>query len=227
MYAEEIVPAVARMVDAMEKWSGSGEPNHVGYSLAQDTDKHCFDYMAQFPGRVKRFNDAMTLFSHGPGYGPDALIDYFSTNCLTRGTFVDVGGSHGAFSIPIVRKFPALRAIVQDRVHVTETGQKQVPGDVMNRLKFMPHDFFQGQTVIADVYLLRWILHDWSDTYCLKILRALIPALRPGARVLIHEWIAPEPHQAPPHEQSSVRYVKHPYRCLVMLIAVLVFLICI
>jgi hypothetical protein len=25
-------------------------------------------------------------------------------------------------------------------------------------------------------YFLRWILHDWSDKYALKILRALIPA---------------------------------------------------
>ncbi|KAF2258862.1 sterigmatocystin 8-O-methyltransferase precursor [Lojkania enalia] len=205
MYAEEILPAATRMVDAMEKWPGSGEPNHAGYSLANDTDKHCFDYMSQFPGRVERFSNAMTLFSLGPGYGPEALLHYFSSNHLTDGTLIDVGGSHGAFSIPLVQKFPNLRAIVQDRPEVVETSRKNVPEEVKDRVEFMPHDFFKVQPVKANIYLLRWVLHDWSDQYCLKILRALIPALQPGARILVHEWIVPEPHQSSLHIQGSMR----------------------
>lgn len=207
MYAEEILPAATRMVDAMERWPKSGEPNHVGYSLANGTSEHCFDYMARDPARAERFSDAMTLFSSGPGYGPDALLDYFSTNRLMEGTLVDIGGSHGAYSIPLVRKFPNLRGIVQDRPEVVDLGSKNVPDDIADRFEYMSHDFFDDQCVKADVYLLRWVLHDWSDQYCVKILRALIPALRPRSRILIHEWIMPEPHCSSPHEQVSMRYV--------------------
>ncbi|KAH8726602.1 O-methyltransferase-domain-containing protein [Phaeosphaeriaceae sp. PMI808] len=205
MYTQEILPATARMTDAMEKWPESEEPNHVGYSLANGTSEHFFDYIAHDPARAKRFSDAMTLFSTGPGYGPDTLLDYFSTNQLTEGTLVDIGGSHGAYSIPLVRKFSKLRCIVQDRPEVVEIGSKNVPNDVANRFEFMAHDFFDEQCVKAEVYLLRWVLHDWSDQYCFKILRALIPALRPGSRILIHEWIVPEPHHSSLPAQVSIR----------------------
>jgi hypothetical protein len=33
---------------------------------------------------------------------------------------------------------------------------------------------------------------NWSDKYCVKILKALIPALAPGARVLIMDAVLPE-----------------------------------
>lgn len=205
MYATEMLPAAARMVDAMEKWPGSGEPQHVGYALANGTSQHCFEYMAKIPARAERFSDAMSLFSAGPGYGPEGLVEYFAANNLTEGTFVDVGGSHGAFSIPLIRAFPKLRGTVQDRSEVVEVAAKSAPEDVSERLEFMAHDFFDEQPVPTDVYLLRWILHDWSDQYCVKILRALVPALRSGSRILIHEWIVPEPHSSAIHEQISLR----------------------
>jgi len=50
----------------------------------------------------------------------------------------------------------------------------------------MAHDFITEQPVRgADVYLLRWILHNWSDKYSTQILRNLVPALKPGAKVVI------------------------------------------
>ena len=56
----------------------------------------------------------------------------------------------------------------------------------------MEHDFFEEQPVKgADVYLLRWVLHDWSDSYAVRILRALIPALNKGARVILNETVLP------------------------------------
>lgn len=63
-----------------------------------------------------------------------------------------------------------------------------------SRVKFMPYDFFTEQPVKhADVYLFRWIFHDWSDLYCLRILRNLIPALKNGALVLVSDNVLPEP----------------------------------
>lgn len=47
----------------------------------------------------------------------------------------------------------------------------------------------------ADVYLLRWVMHDWSDKYCVKILQALVPALKKGARVLVNDICISEPCQ--------------------------------
>ncbi len=119
---------------------------------------------------------------------------------------VDVGGSHGSISIAIARSFPSLHFIVQDRPQVVQEGEAKLPADLQDRVTFMEHDFFNEQPVkYADIYLLRWILHDWSDAYAVRILRALVPALKPGARVLICEQVLPEPETLSPYQARGLR----------------------
>ena len=43
--------------------------------------------------------------------------------------------------------------------------------------------------VNADLYLIKLILHDWPDHECVEILRALRPALKPGAKVLFIDYV--------------------------------------
>ena len=57
----------------------------------------------------------------------------------------------------------------------------------------MTHNFFDEQPVKgADIYFFRYIFHDWPESYGVKILRALIPALKIGSKVVIHEFAIPE-----------------------------------
>lgn len=70
----------------------------------------------------------------------------------------------------------------------------------------MVHDIFEEQPVHgADAYLFRWILHNWPDKYCVKALRALIPALKPGARVLIAEFVMPPSGVVPNELERKIR----------------------
>ncbi|ORY14243.1 O-methyltransferase-domain-containing protein [Clohesyomyces aquaticus] len=208
MTGRETMPASLKMVDAMEKWPGSGEPNESGYNLANDTTDSCWEYMPKFPNRSQTFADAMSVFTAGSAYGPEALISYFSTNQIFHGTVVDIGGSHGSVSIPIIQKYPGLNCIIQDLPSVVDVAKNNVPPDVRSRVQYMAHDFFSSQPVEdADVYLFRWILHDWADQYASKILRALIPALKKGARILIHEYVVPEPGKGSVNSQLSFRWM--------------------
>lgn len=69
-----------------------------------------------------------------------------------------------------------------------------MPEDVKARISGMEHDFLTPQPVKgADIYLFRWILHDWSDKYCVKILQSLIPALKKGAKIIINDICIPPP----------------------------------
>lgn len=43
--------------------------------------------------------------------------------------------------------------------------------------------------VHADLYLIKLILHDWPDKECVEILRALRPALKPGAKILFVDYV--------------------------------------
>ena len=72
----------------------------------------------------------------------------------------------------------------------------------------MPYDFFTEQPVKdADVYLFRWIFHNWSDGYCINILRNLIPALKNGAMVVINDHCLPEPGTMGQWQEEKLRYV--------------------
>lgn len=76
---------------------------------------------------------------------------------------------------------------MQDLPEVIERAPEVADG---SNVSFMAHDFFVPQSVTgADAYLFRWILHNWSDKYCVRILRALVPALKPGARIILNEHI--------------------------------------
>ena len=50
---------------------------------------------------------------------------------------------------------------------------------------------------VADVYLLKHSLHDWSDEECQSILSIIRKSAKPESRLLIYEWVVPghnEPH---------------------------------
>ena len=69
-----------------------------------------------------------------------------------------------------------------------------LPEDVKERVTLLEHDFFETRPVHeADAYLFRFVAHNWSDEYCLRILRALVPVLRPGKKVVVNDHCMPEP----------------------------------
>ncbi len=124
------------------------------------------------------------------------LIDNFDFGSIGHGIIVDVGGSHGQVSIEIARKHPNVKCIIQDLADTIAGLESRVPEDLKNRISGMEHDFLTPQPIGgADIYLLRWILHDWSDKYCVKILHSLTPALRKGAKVVINDICIPQPGQ--------------------------------
>jgi len=148
----------------------------------------------------------MSLFNIGEGYEPVHLLNNYPWKELGTATVVDIGGSHGEVSIALAQRFPSLHCIVQDRPEVIAHERATVSPELADRVTFMAHDFFTEQPVKdADVYLLRWILHDWSDKYAVEILRALIPALKNGSKVLINEFVVPEPGTVPPYVERTTR----------------------
>jgi predicted O-methyltransferase YrrM len=125
-----------------------------------------------------------------PGNSPSHLLQAFPWGELGAATVVDVGGADGYVSMLLAQSFPQLQITVEDLPHISQEGK--VPLPLKERVQFKAQDFFHEQNVKgADVYLLRWVLHDWPDKQAIQILRALVPALKSGARVLINDNVAP------------------------------------
>jgi hypothetical protein len=164
------------------------------------------EFLGNEPERAKRFAEAMSLFNNSPGMETKYVVDHYDWTSSTDGpiTVVDVGGSHGDVAISLARKYSNTTCIVQDLPEVIASAK--IPDGLEKQLSFMGHDFFKEQPVKnADVYFFKWILHDWSDKYCIKILKALIPAMKQGARVVINEFILPEPGAVPLNQESTLR----------------------
>jgi hypothetical protein len=149
----------------------------------------------------------MQLFHSGPGLELRHVLESFDWASL-GGVIVDVGGNHGTVSQALVDRFPNLRCIVQDRTEVVEEGCLKLAPELAAKVEFMAHDFFTEQPVKdADAYYFRWIFHDWSDKYAIRILRSLIPALKVGARVLINDSVLPEPGSISSYRERKMRSV--------------------
>ncbi|KAL9123433.1 MAG: hypothetical protein Q9187_000003 [Circinaria calcarea] len=177
-----------------------------GFNIAFDTQEPLFTVLAKNPSRAQRFAEAMSYFSTGGGYEPQYLLDNYPWASLGKATVVDVGGSYGSVSIALAQQFPSLRCVVQDRPEVVVDGPARIPPELTDRVSFQPHDFFTDQPIKgADIYFFRWIFHDWSDKYSIKILRCLIPALKRGARIVINEYLLPEPGVLSAYTERGLR----------------------
>ncbi|KAK7295465.1 hypothetical protein RJT34_18374 [Clitoria ternatea] len=78
-------------------------------------------------------------------------------------SIVDVGGGTGATAKIISDAFPHLKFIVFDRPQVVGN----LPGT--NTLTYVGGDMFKSIPE-ADAVILKWILHNWTDKDCIKIL---------------------------------------------------------
>ncbi|EIM79956.1 S-adenosyl-L-methionine-dependent methyltransferase [Stereum hirsutum FP-91666 SS1] len=86
---------------------------------------------------------------------------------------VDVGAGVGAVPLALAKSYPSLKIVVQDRDTVTAQANGELPEAVRSgRVKLQGHDFYTPQPVKgASVFLLKQILHDWSDSYAITILK--------------------------------------------------------
>ena len=108
-----------------------------------------------------------------------------------------------------IQKFPKLNCIVQDiSSDMLAVGQKDLDDAVAKRITFMQHDFFAPQLVDASAYLLRQVVHNWNDDDCVRLFRALVPALercRAGTPILINDIVLPALDEKTASEEYGLR----------------------
>lgn len=148
----------------------------------------------------------MQALSEEPAFGSEELIASYDWQKFENKLLVDVGGSHGLQSQAIAQHVPTIRCVVQDLPDTIAHGRTLLPENLAPRVELSEHDFFKPQLVHgADAYLLRFILHDWSDENAQLIIQALIPALKAESRILIQEQVLPEWNELSKYQERSSR----------------------
>jgi ubiquinone/menaquinone biosynthesis C-methylase UbiE len=108
------------------------------------------------------------------------------------GTVCDVGGGQGVLLAAILEARPRLRGIIVD--HPTVLAQAQIylqERGLLDRVELVPGDLMTGVAAQADLYLLKWVLHDWDDATGERIVRTVARSMPPGARLLVIEGDLP------------------------------------
>ncbi|EPS38464.1 hypothetical protein H072_7779 [Dactylellina haptotyla CBS 200.50] len=213
---EDLAPAATKVVEALEKAPDSYATQDAPFAFTQD-GKGFFEYFGVYPEKAQRFGVSMSLFSTSQGFTVDFLAKGYDWNKLPKdATIVDVGGATGFVSQEIAKDHPDFKFIVQDKAVLSlQTGEASIDPALKPRFEYREHDFLTPQPVVgADVYLIRWCLHDWPDKEAVLILKSLVPGLRHGSRVVVNELCLPEPNTLNPWQDRRVRMLD-----IVMLVA--------
>ncbi|XP_072991637.1 trans-resveratrol di-O-methyltransferase-like [Typha latifolia] len=144
-----------------------------------------FDFWTMLGRNVeagRSFNDAMASDTR---FTMDILVK--DNGEVFRGlkSLVDVGGGVGDTCRAIAKAFPEIKCTVLDLPQVI--GDMKEDGNV----EFVAGNAFE-YVPPADAVLLKWILHDWSDDDCVKILRRCkeaIPSKEKGGKLILLETV--------------------------------------
>ncbi|KAK8230749.1 O-methyltransferase-domain-containing protein [Phyllosticta capitalensis] len=198
--AQDLVKFHTRALDAIEKWPAVSEPTECGFSLAYQSKDPLFLHFEKNPEIAMRAGKAFRAVHNTTDDG-----SIWQEIDRPGAVMVDVGGGHGHIAMAIARATRHLKCVVEDLPGTVEITKKEIPPELEGRVQCQAQDFFtEQQWKGADVYFFSKIMHDWSDAYCIKILRNLIPAMKEGSTVVVNEWLVPEQARA----ENAQRFIR-------------------
>lgn len=100
-------------------------------------------------------------------------------------TLVDVGGGEGELLLGLLEELPRAQGVLFDLPHVVEGL------DLGGRCRVESGSFLEAIPPGHDLYLLKHVLHNWSDDDAVKILKVCAEALRPETTLLVLEHLLP------------------------------------
>ncbi|OAY62597.1 Trans-resveratrol di-O-methyltransferase [Ananas comosus] len=139
------------------------------------------------------------VFNEGMAADGTFIMDVIVRKCghVFRGlrSLVDVGGGTGAAAGIAAEAFPHIKCAVLDLPQVVQGLPADGPVD------FVAGSMFE-RVPPADAVMLKWILHDWDDEVCVRILqkcKEAIPSREAGGKVIVVEQVT----GSSPEEKST------------------------
>jgi hypothetical protein len=155
-----------------------------GDGLTMAFGKNVFDYFAEHPAQAETFHKAMTNGSTGAGRSVVAAYDFTGIKRLA-----DVGGGHGVLIATILQRYPDMRGVLFDLPEVVDGIPEARLQECGGRLTVEAGSFFERVPEGCDAYLMKSIIHDWSDAHATRILENIRAKLPHDGRVLLCELV--------------------------------------
>jgi O-methyltransferase domain len=126
------------------------------------------------------------------------LTQYYARTAIPAYPFndfesiVDIGGGNGALLFAILAATQKPKGIIFDAPFVIPQSEQLIEEQqLQERCNAVAGNFFESVPPGKDLYLLKYILHDWADEDCIRILRNCADAMKTGSKVLILEAVIP------------------------------------
>ncbi len=155
-------------------------------------DKSSFKSALSMPVWDRKSSQEQQYFAEAISGGATMAIQSVLTSYSFAGArnVIDVGGLHGAFVAAVLQRERAASGVLFDLADViTGAGPTLKAAGVAERVECVGGSFFEGVPAGGDVYLLRHVLHDWSDEECVKLLRNVRKAMSHDGRVIVVEML--------------------------------------
>ncbi|KAK8598141.1 hypothetical protein V6N13_095531 [Hibiscus sabdariffa] len=141
---------------------------------------NAFEYPGKDPSFNHVFNTAM--INHTTLVLKNILDSYNGFEHI--GCLVDVAGGLGITLSLITSKYPSIKGINFDLPHVIQHAPAY-PG-----VEHVGGDMFESVPK-GDAIFMKWIIHDWSDEHCVKLLKHCYNAIPEDGKVIVVEAVVP------------------------------------
>jgi hypothetical protein len=172
-----------------------------GRTKAFPTGSEGFEALKNDPARLHKFQ---TNMAEGSRRAAQAAMQVYDFRPFAR--LLDLGGGYGGVLTELLRAYPHQSGAVCDLGYLERGAlEYQSLAGVGQRGSFVQGDFFASVPDGYDLYLMKFILHDWDDEHVLRILRNVRAAAGGHSRLVVIEQIIPESLTTSVADQDVIR----------------------
>jgi hypothetical protein len=153
-------------------------------------------YRERHPEQDMIFNAAMTANSRRVDR---AIVEACDLSRCAR--IVDIGGGQGSLLTAILTANSEAHGVLFDLPHVVAGAAPVLEAaGVRNRCEVVGGNMLESVPEGCSAYVMKFILHDWDDADCIRILRNCRRAMQSDAQLLVIERLV-----GPPNEDLAVK----------------------
>jgi hypothetical protein len=159
-----------------------------------------FEYLTKNLEEGKIFDRMMTDI-HGGETAP--MVNTYDFSVFN--TIVDVGGGNGEVISAILHKNPGTKGILFDLPDMISRSRDTISSRGLgDRCQIDTGNFFESVSKGGDAYIMRHIIHDWSDADAVTILSNCRKAVKPGGKILVVEAVIEEGNEPSPFKMLDL-----------------------
>lgn len=146
-----------------------------------------WEYYGSHPENAAVFNESMTGITQ---MVEGAVLESYDFSPYRK--IIDVGGGHGGLLSAVLKNSPQSKGVLYDAASVIAGAKARLAeSGLAERCETIAGDFFQSVPDGGDLYILKWIIHDWDDDQSLTILKNCRRAMVAGGRLVLIESVIP------------------------------------